>query len=268
MATSPPSTPSAGSSASDALVRERLRQGRVLIVGVGGLGTPSALWLARAGIGTLGLLDGDVVEPSNLPRQILYRSADIGRRKASAAAACIGAVHPTVNIEVFDRRLHPRNAVEMVRGFDFVIDATDGTAAKYLVNDAAVLAGVPFTHAGVVGFQGQVFTVLPRRSACLRCLFPSPPVDAEVPTCLEAGVIGPLAGAIGILQAAEAVKHIAGAGAVLANRLLTCDAGSGRWRTVRLAANPSCPLCGERPRIRTVELADGVDCGAVAAPKS
>lgn len=240
--------------ASSARRRQRLRQGRVLIVGLGGLGSPCALALTRAGIGTLGLLDCDAVELSNLQRQILYRSDDIGRRKVIAAAERLTAIAPSVTLRIFDQRLGPANALDLFRDFDFVVDGTDGITSKYLINDAAVLAGVPFSHAGIVGFQGQAMTVLPRRSACLRCVFPEPPLEGDVPTCHGAGIIGALAGSMGLVQAIEATKYLLGAETVLANRLLTCDAETGRWRNITLPRNPGCPLCGERPVIHALEL--------------
>jgi len=234
--------------------RERLAHARVLLVGVGGLGTPAALELAAAGVGTLGLMDGDAVELSNLQRQILYRTADVGRRKVVAAAERLIARYPAVHVETFDERLRPGNLAALFRRFDFVIDATDGIGSKYLVNDGAVIVGVPYSHAGVVAFQGQTMTVIPRRSACLRCLFPLPPVAGEVPTCQEAGIAAPLPGSLGALQAAEAIKCLLGVGALLTNRLVTYDALQGRWRTVTVRHSPDCPVCGRTPSIR--ELTD------------
>jgi len=237
-----------------------VRTGRVLIAGLGGLGSPAALWLARAGVGALGLLDSDAVESSNLNRQVVYRTADIGRRKAAVAAERVRAVNPAVDVEILDQRLVPSGVVPLFQRFDFVIDGTDSIVSKYLVNDGAVLAGVAFSHAGVVGFQGQTMTVLPRRSACLRCLFPTPPREGEIPNCQEAGIIGALAGSVGLVQAAEAVKHLMGVGGLLADRLLTYDAAAARWRTVTLSRDRRCPLCGDRRTIETVQLVDAAEC--------
>lgn len=239
---------------SDSLLgaRERLRRGRVLVVGVGGLGAPAAWQLAAAGVGTLGLIDFDAVDISNLPRQLLYRSSDIGRPKVLVAAERL-ARFSGVSLQPFTQRLSPANATEIISQFDFVIDGTDRVAAKYLLNDAAVLSGVPFSHAGIVGFQGQTMTVVPRQSACFRCLFPSPPPEGEIPTCQEAGVIGPLAGTIGLVQALEALKYVLGAGRLLTDRLLIYDAAGAGWRSVRFSANQNCPLCGDRPTIHQVE---------------
>jgi molybdopterin/thiamine biosynthesis adenylyltransferase len=226
-----------------AAVATRLARGRVLVVGAGGLGVPAAMALAGAGIGTIGVIDGDRVEVSNLHRQILYRAADIGQPKATLAAQRIRAMHPSAHVVSFDEWLSEANAAGMLRRFDFVIDGTDTIAAKFLINDAALRARVPFSHAGVVGFEGQTLTVIPGRSACLRCLFPVPPAADEVPTCSGAGVVGPLVGAIGTLQAAEAIKFLTGSGDLLADRLLTVDLWRHRWRVVRLSRSRRCPVC-------------------------
>jgi molybdopterin/thiamine biosynthesis adenylyltransferase len=240
--------------------RARLAGARVLIVGVGGLGTPAALELAAAGLGTLGLMDGDAVELSNLQRQILYRTEDVGRRKVAAAAERLTALYPSLRVETFDERLQPDNLAARFTGFDFVIDATDGIGSKYLVNDGAVIVGVPYSHAGVVAFQGQAMTVIPHRSACLRCLFPLPPVADEVANCQEAGIVAPLPGSLGSLQAAEAIKCVLGIGDLLVNRLLTYDALHGRWRTLTIRQSPDCPVCGRSPSIRDLnDLAYSAD---------
>ena len=232
--------------------RERLRRGRVLIVGVGGLGAPAAMQLAAAGVGTLGLVDFDTVESSNLPRQLLYRTADVGLPKATVAAERLRSF-PGLSVRCFSRRLVAADAAEIFSQFDFVIDGTDRVATKYLVNDAAVLCGVPFSHAGIVGFHGQTMTVMPRQSACFRCLFPTPPPEDEVPTCQEAGVIGPLAGTIGVVQAIEALKYLSAVGRLLTDRLLIYDALGAEWRSVRLSPNRKCPLCGAQPTIHRIE---------------
>jgi len=239
--------------------RERLARGRVLIVGVGGLGAPAALQLAAAGIGTLGLVDSDTVDVSNLHRQIIYRTADLGRPKVMAAAAWLATSYPNVSVHCFAQRLTADNAGNLFGDFDFVVDATDGIASKYLVNDAAVLSRVPFSHAGVLAFHGQMMTVLPGRSACLRCLFPAPPKPDELPTCQEAGIIGSVAGTIGVLQATDALKYLLGVGELLTDRLLTYDAAAARWRTVTLRRRGDCPLCGDHPTIHTpVAVENGI----------
>lgn len=240
-------------------IDECLRRSRILVVGVGGLGAPAVLQLAAAGVGTLGLIDFDRVEISNLHRQIIYRTTDIGRPKARIAAERVARLNPRVSVRCFDERLSPDNLLTLFPAFDFVIDATDQIAAKYLINDGAVLCRVPFSHAGIVGFQGQTMTVLPGRSACFRCLFPVPPPAEELPTCQEAGVLGVLGGSIGLVQATEALKFVTGVGSLLTNRLLSYDALAGRWRTVVLQRSPHCPVCGDNPSIRRLELIGGHD---------
>lgn len=230
-----------------AATRQRLAASRVLVVGVGALGCPAALQLAAAGVGTLVLIDPDRVELSNLHRQILHRCSAIGTAKVSSAAARLRERFPAVRIEPLVAPLDPDNLPELFRAADFVIDATDGIPAKFLINDGAVRWRRPFSHAGIIGFLGQTMTVLPGRSTCYRCLFPEPPPAGDVPSCQEAGVVGGIAGVIGALQAAEAIKYLSGEGELLTDRLLTYDALSGRWRQVRLARNPRCPVCAERP---------------------
>ncbi len=236
-------------------MRDCLQRGRVLIVGAGGLGAPAALHLAAAGVGTLGLIDADVVELSNLHRQIIYRASDLGQPKVVAAANRISAQYPATVLRCFPLRLSTANASAILGDFDFVIDATDGVDSKYVVNDGAVSSRVPFSHAGVVGLQGQTMTVIPGESACLRCLFPSPPPLDDMPTCQEAGVIGSLTGSIGLLQATEALKCLLGVGTLLTDRLLTHDAATGRWRAIPLSRRRDCALCGEQPTIRPLEAA-------------
>ena len=213
------------------------------MVGVGALGCAAADTLATAGIGRLGLVDPDRVERSNLHRQLLHRTADLGRRKVESAAERLRTQHPTLTIETAAVRLDAANAADLVAGHTCLIDATDGIATKFLINDLAVNLGTPLIHGGIVRFQGQLLTVLPGTSACYRCLFGAPPEEGSVPSCQEAGVLGSLAGTIGTLQAAEAIRLVTGRGALLADRLLTYDALAGRWRHVRLRRNPSCPTC-------------------------
>ncbi len=259
----PPMNGQHGSASPDTAVRERLQRSRILIVGVGGLGAPAAMHLAAAGIGTLGLMDFDAVELSNLHRQIIYRTSDCGQPKASLAAERLRQRYPSLSVRCMQERLSPQNLPDIFREFDFVIDGTDRIASKYLVNDGAVLCGVPFSHAGISGFQGQIMTVLPGRSACFRCLFPVPPLEGEVPSCQEAGVIGALAGSMGLLQALEALKYVLGIGALLSDRILIHDGLASTWRAVTFSRNPQCPLCGERPTIRHIVPIDGTSGEAV-----
>ncbi len=227
----------------DAAARQHLAEASVLVVGVGALGCPAALHLAAAGVGTLVLIDPDRVELSNLHRQILHRTGAVGMSKVASATARLRERFPTVRIEPHDGTLSEGNLPELFGAADFVIDATDGVAAKFLINDGAVRCGRPFSHAGVLGFVGQTMTILPGRTTCYRCLFPAPPPPGDVPSCQEAGVVGGIAGVIGSLQAGEAIKYLTGHGELLTDRLLTYDALSGRWRRVRLARNPRCPVC-------------------------
>lgn len=227
----------------DTAARQHLKNARVLVVGVGALGCPATLQLAAAGVGTLVLIDPDRVELSNLHRQILHRTSAIGTPKVASATARLRKRFPTVQVEPHAETLSEDNLPELFGAADFVIDATDGVAAKFLINDGAVRCGRPFSHAGILGFLGQTMTVLPGRTTCYRCLFPAPPPPDDVPTCQEAGVVGGIAGVIGSLQAGEAIKYLTGDGELLTDRLLTYDALSGRWRRVRLARNPRCPVC-------------------------
>ena len=222
----------------------RLREGKVLVVGVGGLGSPAALALALAGVGTLGLVDSDRVELSNLQRQILHFTPDIGKPKVDSAKEKIQQLNPSITVVTYNEWLHAGNLAAIFASFDFIIDGTDGVATKFLINDGAVLLNKPLAHAGIVQFHGQALTVLPYRTTCLRCLFPVPPHPDENPTCQEAGILGSLAGSLGSVQAAEAVKYLSGAGELLTDRLLTYDALALRWREVRVRPSPHCPLCG------------------------
>jgi molybdopterin/thiamine biosynthesis adenylyltransferase len=238
-----------------------LARARVLVAGIGGLGTPAALALAAAGVGRLVLIDPDVVEASNLHRQILYRTAAIGMAKVESARRALAAAYPTVAVEARRERLGTANLAALFAAVDFVIDATDGADTKYLINDGAVRAGRPYSHAGVLGWQGQTFTVVPGRTPCLRCLFPEPPQAGAVPRCEEAGIVGPLAGLIGNVQAAEAIRHLSGQPLAFAGRILTIDARVPRWRTVSFDTGARCTLCRTpRPAAPDVEtLQMGVD---------
>lgn len=221
--------------------QQRLLAARVLIVGVGGLGSPAALYLAAAGVGTLGLVDPDQVELSNLQRQILHHTPDLGRTKVASAAAKLSALNPDVTIRTHAERLTADNACRIISAYEFVIDATDSFPAKFLIADACHFAGVPYAHAGIRGFQGQVLTVLPGQTACYRCLFGGPPPE---PTPPPAGPLGAVPAVIGSLQALEAVKFLLGRGTLLTNRLLTFDGLASRFHEAAVTRNPQCPLCG------------------------
>jgi molybdopterin-synthase adenylyltransferase len=231
-------------------IDERLARGRVLLIGVGGLGAPAAMALAAAGVGTLGLVDPDTVEVSNLHRQPLYTDEDIGRAKVEVAAERLRALAPALRVETWRARFGAPDA-HLLPGFDVVLDGTDSIAAKFVVNDAAVAVGVPLIHAGVLGFRAQLLTVLPGRSACFRCVFEEAPPAGDVPSCEEAGVLGPVPVLAGALQAAEALRLLTGQPPVHANALLTVDTQAGSWRSVPLAQNPRCPACAPRAAERS-----------------
>lgn len=224
----------------------RLRQARVLVVGAGGLGSPAALYLAAAGIGTLGLVDSDQVELSNLQRQILHSTRDIGRPKVESAKEKLHRLNPDVEVETYPIRLSEDNASAIMASYDFVIDGTDNFATKFLINDVAVSLGKPFSHAGIVRLQGQTMTVIPDRSACYRCIFNEPPASGEIWNCQQAGILGSVAGTIGSIQATEAVKYFAGMEEeLLVDRLLVYDAKAMKFRTIELQRNPRCQACGK-----------------------
>lgn len=226
-----------------------LAQARVLVVGVGGLGAPAARALAEAGVGTLGLVDPDVVDVSNLHRQPLYDDGDIGVAKIDAAAARLRALVPGIALETLRARCGAGDAA-LFRRFDVVLDGTDSIAAKFDVNDAAVAAGVPLVHAGVLGFRVQVMTVLPHATACYRCVFEDAPPPGDVPSCSEAGVLGPVPALAAAWQVAEALRLLTGLAPLWANCLLTVDVLQGRHRVVPLAPNPRCPTCvKDTPRV-------------------
>lgn len=232
--------------------QEKLLASRVLIVGAGGLGSPAALYLAAAGVGTIGLIDGDRVDLTNLQRQIVHFTRDIGTPKVQSAAAKLKAINPTVNVRMYEERVFAQNIMEILQEYDFVIDGTDNFPAKFLINDACFFAGIPFSHAGILRFDGQLFTVIPGRSACYRCVFGGPPPAGAVPSCSEAGVLGAVAGVIGSLQATEAIKYILGIGELLTDRMLVHDALGMSFREVNFRRNPNCPLCGKDPSITSL----------------
>jgi len=217
---------------------------RILIVGIGGLGVPAAWTLARAGIGHLTLIDPDPVELSNLARQVVYRDSDLGKPKAECAAARLRRRFPKTEIDARAVAFEPHNAVDLAAGHDFLVDGTDSPAAKFLINEAALKAARPFVYGGVLGMSGQAMTIVPGRSACLRCLFEEPPDQEEIASCREAGIVGPVAGVIGQVQAAEAIAMVSGMLPRLAGRILTYDAATpARFRVTDVAARSGCE-CG------------------------
>jgi molybdopterin-synthase adenylyltransferase len=229
--------------------QKKIAKSRMLIVGAGGLGSPAALYLAAAGVGTIGLIDSDVADLSNLQRQILHHTPDLGRPKVVSGKEKIQALNPDVNVVTYEDRLIAKNALELIRGYDVVIDGVDNFPAKFLINDACVFAEKPLVHGAILRFDGRVFTVIPKKSACYRCVFKNPPPPGLVASCQEAGVIGVLAGIIGTIQATEALKLVLGIGRPLIDRMLDFDARRTSFREIKTRRNPNCPLCGEHPTI-------------------
>lgn len=230
----------------------RLAAARVLVVGAGGLGSPVALYLAAAGVGTIGLVDDDVVDLSNLQRQIAHTTARVGMPKVASAAEAMRALNPEVRVEEHPVRLGPANALGLVSAYDLVCDGSDNFATRFLVADACHLAGRTLVSAAVLRFEGQLSTFRSHRGGepCYRCLHPAPPPEGLVPTCAEAGVFGAVTGVLGTLQATEALKELLGIGESMSGRLLLWDALAARFRTVRLRPDPACPLCGPAATIR------------------
>jgi len=232
--------------------QRRLKSARVLCVGAGGLGSPAALYLAAAGIGTLGLVDFDVVDFSNLQRQIIHGTPDVGRSKLESAQSRIEALNPEVRVETFDAHFSVANAKTLVEAFDVIVDGTDNFPARYLVNDACVMYGRPNAWGSIFRFEGQASVFATPGGPCYRCLHPEPPPAGLVPSCAEAGVLGVLPGIIGTIQATEALKLILGIGDPLIGRFLVYDALKMRFRELKLPRDPDCPVCGTRPSITTL----------------
>ncbi len=234
--------------------QQKLKAARVLCIGAGGLGSPLALYLAAAGVGTLGLVDFDVVDYTNLQRQVLHHTSDVGRPKLDSAIDKLNAINPFVQTERFETMLTSANALEIFRGFDIIADGTDNFATRYLVNDACVLSGKPNVYASIFRFEGQASVFATEDGPCYRCLYPEPPPPGLVPSCAEGGVLGVLPGLLGVIQATEVIKLILGAGDSLIGRLLLVDALGMRFRELRVRKNPDCPVCGTDPTVK--ELID------------
>ena len=239
--------------------QRKLMQSKALIIGAGGLGSPSAVYLSLAGVGTVGIVDFDVVELSNLQRQILHHTPDVGRPKVQSAKDNILAYNPEVNVVLHETKLESDNAMDIISQYDLVINGADNFATRYLVNDACYLLNKPLVDGSILIFDGQATVFLPGQG-CYRCLFPSPPPPGMVPNCAEAGVLGALTGLVGSIQATEALKYFLGIGESLCSRLMLIDALSMNFREVRLKRNPNCPLCGDNPTV--TELIDyEIFCG-------
>ncbi|MBV9574930.1 MAG: molybdopterin-synthase adenylyltransferase MoeB [Acidobacteriales bacterium] len=227
----------------------KLKAARVLCIGAGGLGSPLALYLGAAGVGNLGIVDFDVVDYTNLQRQIIHSTADVGRKKLDSAADKLKSINPFLNIRTFDTRLSSENALELFRDFDIIADGTDNFPTRYLVNDACVLTGKPNVYGSIFRFEGQASVFATKDGPCYRCLYPEPPPPGLVPSCAEGGVLGILPGLVGVIQATETIKLILGKGEPLIGRLLLIDALAMKFRELKLRRNPECPACGENPTI-------------------
>jgi adenylyltransferase/sulfurtransferase len=224
--------------------QQKLKAAKVLCIGAGGLGSPLALYLAAAGVGTLGMVDFDVVDYTNLQRQIIHSTSDVGRKKLDSAADKLKAINPFLNLRPFDMKLTSANALELFREFDIVADGTDNFPTRYLVNDACVLTGKPNVYGSIFRFEGQASVFATEDGPCYRCLYPEPPPPGLVPSCAEGGVLGILPGLVGVIQATETIKLILGQGDSLAGRLLLVDALGMKFRELKLRKNPDCPVCG------------------------
>jgi SAMP-activating enzyme len=244
--------------------QQRLLEGSVLVVGAGGLGSPAVQYLAAAGVGRLGIVDDDVVERSNLQRQIVHADADVGRPKVESAADYVAALNPDIDVETHETRLAAESVAELVDGYDVVLDASDNFGTRYLLNDHCVLTGTPLSHGAIYRFEGQVTTFTNERGddgtaeggdspPCYRCVFPEAPEPGTVPDCATTGVLGVLPGTVGCIQATEVVKYLLGTGELLEGRLLMYDAMGMTFDTVDILQNPACPVCGDDPEIESVD---------------
>lgn len=236
--------------------QKKLLESRVLIIGAGGLGAPAAMYLAAAGVGTIGIADADAVDLSNLQRQIIHGTKDVGKAKVLSSRETINEMNPDVEVATYHEWVRADNIAQIIkdRDYDFILDATDNFPVKFLINDACVLLQKPFSHAGIIRFQGQLLTYLPGQGPCYRCVFKNPPPPDAVPTCRQAGVLGVMGGVIGTLQATEALKYFLGLGGLLNGYLLTYNALTMEFRKVKIAPDKHCAICGEDPAI--TELVD------------
>jgi adenylyltransferase/sulfurtransferase len=232
--------------------QKKIRKASVLIVGSGGLGSPCAYYLTAAGVGKLGIIDKDFVDLSNLQRQILHSTEDLNHPKVNSAKKRLNKLNPDVEIVAIKEQLTSKNVLKLIEGYDIIIDCTDNFPARYLINDACLLANKPMVHGGVYRFEGQIFTILPKKSPCYRCLFSEPPPPETMPSCKDVGVLGAVPGVIGSLQAAEVVKYIIGKGDLLLGRILIFDALTANFREVKFRCNPNCRVCGEKPSITSL----------------
>lgn len=244
--------------------QKKLLNAKVLIIGAGGLGAPCAMYLAAAGVGTIGIADADEVDLSNLQRQIIHATEDVGKPKVQSAKETINKMNPDVTVNTYHEFVSSENIMEIIRDYDFIIDGTDNFPAKFLINDACVMAKKPFCHAGIIRFQGQLMTYVPGQGPCYRCVFKEPPPKDAVPTCKQAGVIGAMGGIIGSLQAMEAIKYITGTGELLTGYLLTFNALKMEFRKIKLPKpNGKCAVCGDEPTITELVDYEQAECNGV-----
>lgn len=244
--------------------QKKLLNAKVLIIGAGGLGAPAAMYLAAAGVGTIGIVDADEVDLSNLQRQIIHTTNDVGKAKVKSAEETMNAINPDVTVKTYRQFVDSSNIMELISDYDFIIDGTDNFPAKFLINDACVMAKKPFSHAGIIRFKGQLMTYVPGQGPCYRCVFENPPPKDAVPTCKQAGVIGAMGGIIGSLQAMEAVKYILGVGDLLTGYLLTYDALTMEFRKIKLPkAVENCAVCGKNPTITELIDYEQAECDGV-----
>jgi molybdopterin/thiamine biosynthesis adenylyltransferase len=229
--------------------QKKILDAKVLIIGAGGLGAPAALYLAAAGVGTIGIADADEVDLSNLQRQVIHATPDVGKAKVLSAKESMSAINPHITVNTYRQFVDTSNIMDLIADYDFILDGTDNFPAKFLINDACVLAKKPFSHAGIIRFKGQLMTYVPDKGPCYRCVFREPPPPDAVPTCRQAGVIGAMGGVIGSLQAMEAIKYIIGKGDLLTGYLLTYDALKMDFRKVKLPNVSNCAVCGDNPSI-------------------
>lgn len=235
--------------------QKKIMNGSVLIIGAGGLGAPAAMYLAAAGVGRIGIADADVVDLSNLQRQVIHTTGDLGKPKVESAKETMLAINPEIEVETYHEFLTSKNILDIIKKYDFVLDGTDNFPAKFLINDACVMADKPFSHAGILRFKGQLMTVIPHETPCYRCVFHTMPPKDAIPSCKEAGVVGAMAGVIGSLQALEAIKFLTGAGDLLTGKLLTFDALKMKFHTINLPPRgEGCSVCSDHPEI--TELID------------
>lgn len=232
--------------------QEKLLKAKVLVIGAGGLGAPIALYLAAAGVGNIGIIDGDVVDLSNLQRQVIHFTPDVGKAKVLSAKEKMELINPDVRVTTYKDLVMASNIRNLIKDYDFIVDGTDNFATKFLINDACVMENKPYSHGGILRFDGQTFTHVPGQ-ACYRCIFDGPPPANMIPTCSQAGVLGAIAGMLGTIQAAEVLKFITGTGDLLTNRLMIFDAKKMKFREAKVKKRENCPVCGTHPKITTLE---------------